>query len=212
MSLFPVVSTTGSDLAKTEAALAKMATKGGAGGQNFIKFTKQGEWLSGVDADDITDKHVALNIASVKTGYIGWEEGAVKDEIMVLLKDEETLPAFEDLPAIPEGDSNGWGKQVSIEVKFLDNGDQGLAKGGSLGFRTAVSAVMTEILMAVDESGTRRVSVLNQVPVVNLGSGGYKHKKYGFIATPDLTVIQWLDSEGVPLEEKGEQKKVEKIS
>lgn len=199
MGLFPAVAAAGGDISSNKAILKQVAQASGSGGKNFIKFTKQGEFLMGIDADDITGDQCAFNVASIETGFIGWEDGSVKDEIMVPLGQAGKLPVKASLPEIPDGEGNGWSAQLTIDIKMIGSGDEGLLKGSSGGFIRRFSEFMGEVYGAKAPDGRERIEDLNQIPVVQLDCGGYKHKKYGWINEPKFVLVDWLDAEGEPV-------------
>ena len=185
-------------------ALAKGLTKAastiakGAGDFLFMKLNKQGEWLFGADGIEAQDgSQWAVNPYSFVQGYIAWGDGEVLGEEMALMTGAPVV--LGDLPDTAA--EKGWTPQVGVVMVCLNGEDEGTqvmfksnSKGGVKGIRALLDEVVTQI-------GVDQVDI---VPVVELETDSYKHKKYGKIYNPVLSIQTWISMSGLPTAEEAE--------
>lgn len=154
------------------------------GGNAFMKFTKHGEWLYGVDSTEVEeDARWAINPFSIMHGFISWgDEGKPLGEVMVPMT--QAKPALADLPHTGEEWTDNFamtlacvsGEDEGTQVEYKTNSD-----GGAQAFRDVISEIMAQL----DKDPKK------PVPVVELNSTHYKHATYGKIFKPALEVVGW---------------------
>lgn len=172
------------------------------GGGMFLRFTKTGEWVFGVEQDEVEDsEQFAVNPMSFTNGYIGWENGSVVGEHMCSVMDG--MPCTQaDLETIEgKGQSDGWSAQLGLTMKSLDEKEPIELKynATSRGGKQAISVL-------ADAIAARMIDVPEScIPIVELDSDHYKHKQYGKIYTPLLRVVAWADMNAVIIEEVDEE-------
>jgi hypothetical protein len=163
------------------------------GDKQFMKMTKQGVFLYGIEENTVPDNELwAVNPDSFKLGVIGWQGGTVVGEDMVPIG-SVPIPRIQDQEPIKSKDpSDGWKEQLSFEMKQVDGEAEVLFKTSSVGGISAGSKLAGQIGMHLQsEPGT-------PIAAVTLTSESYKHKKFGTIFNPVFTVLSWLTAEGEP--------------
>ena len=185
---------------------AQFAHEADAGQVQFLKFTKNGQFIYGqeesiVDEDDL----FAANLNTLSRGYICWKDGVVVGEVMALVSTSQQVP-FSSLPAHgPYEGGDGWKEQSSIEFENLNTGDTLEFKSSSKGGRVALGALSREFIDNL-KRGEDKI-----VPVVSMVATNYKHDKYGKIYNPKFEVDHWLggnnDAEDEVVEETPPKRK-----
>lgn len=176
-------------------ARSELRANDGPGG-TLLRLTKQGDWVYGAESTDLEEGvTAAINPYSISHGWILWEDGSVAGEEMVSIEE-----------ARPPKPGPGWNEQYAIQLKVLsglDEGEELLYKGTSLGLKKAFSKIVEAV------EGQLNTSEDEIVPIVSFGVDSYRHKQYGKIFTPILTVEGWMNMGGekVEVEEKADDKK-----
>lgn len=151
----------------------------------LLKLSKQGLFVYGPDSIEVeAGSSWAMNPYSLMHGYACWGDGELLDEVMVPFTDP--MPSREAL----ENYNYPWVSQLSVILKCMDGEDEGvtvLYKGTSLGMRQAIKPIIAQIIMRA-QSGSSAL-----VPLVELDSDSYEHKKYGTTYTPELHIVDWVD-------------------
>jgi len=161
---------------------------------NYMKFNK-GEWLFGVDNDEVDDDEImAVNPASFTIGWQGWQDGSPVNGPVVPISRRGELPAEADLDPIPAGDMNGWGKQLGVSFRSLEDQTPLQFNTTSYGGKQAITKLMKEVGEGL------KAHIEAPVALVKLSSDNYPHKKYGKVWTPVITIVGWADSTGNPVE------------
>jgi len=154
----------------------------------ILKFTKQGEWVLGKERDEVTmGTRLVIFGPSMQEGWIGWQNGKVVGEKMhpVGEVNVENIQ-LEEIAKIQNSD--GWYRQVSLEMKFLAGADnlQVLWKASTAGAKEAfydvVRSIAAQFMVSQD--------FIN--PVIELDNSSYQHKSYGTIYKPQLNVVDWM--------------------
>ena len=152
----------------------------------FLKMSKAGEWIYGADETEVAPGSAfAIDPSSYAQGYIAWADGQLIDEKMALAGQVPVTLA--DLPELPAGVR--WDSQVAFAMKGLEGAEEGLQmlyKVSSRGGKEVIATLLGEII-AQGKAGKP------VCPIVTLSTSSYKHKKYGKIYTPVLTVADWID-------------------
>lgn len=142
-----------------------------------------GEWVYGADNIQVEEESVwAVHPGSFQHGYCAWDDGQLVGEVMVPVA--QPRPSHADLPAVP----CQWQEQMSVLLACTSGEDAGttvLYKNSSLGGRTAITELAGKILVQADKDPSKLV------PLVTLGVGNYKHKKYGKVYTPSFNVTSF---------------------
>ena len=156
----------------------------------LLRFTKSGEWVFGAESEELEiGTELAVNPLSFRAGYIAWnKDGGVAGEKMVSLLKGEIICA-EDLPKVDS--ENGWQEQLSIELAGLKadrNGfrDEVIYKTTSKGGKECLENLRTELVEALEDND-------GKVPVVKLEATNYRHKKYGKVNKPIMTLVKWVN-------------------
>ncbi len=169
--------------------------RGGSGGLDFLRLMKSGVFVYGAENIEVEEgSNWAINPYSLMHGFACWGTGELLDERMVPFT--QTPPNKAELPDL----GYSWDQQVSMHVMCLDGEDEGktvLYKGTSTGLRNATKELINEIIAQL------QIDKKNIVPVVTFESDWYKHKEYGQIFFPILTINEWIPMEG-PIAESTE--------
>ena len=166
---------------------AQKATPASTGGDfQFLKMTKNGEWVYGAEETEVgADSAFVIDPMSYAQGYVAWDEGELVDEKMAAAGQAPII--LSDLPRLNVGQ---WEAQVAFALKGVEGAEEGvqlLYKVSSRGGKTAVAELLAKII----ERG--RAGNADVCPIVLLEKSSYKHKKYGKIYTPVLSVDEWID-------------------
>ena len=202
------------DMARSLNNVAMAAPR--VGGQfQFLKLDKgNGDWLYGQEETLVEEGSLwAVNPTSLEYGYISWDKNQqVEGEVMVPisrpLPDVGSLRVKDSPDGQPTG-QNGWQYQQSVVmvcVKGEDAGGPGVDpvvcqyKQSSVGsqklFKSLIDAISAQIAKGSDAI----------VPIVEMKSDSYKHKKWGKIHNPIFEIKEWrtLDDGSAPGEEPDE--------
>lgn len=181
------------DLAKSLNNAAMTMPRVG-GDKQFLKMDKgNGDWIFGQEETVVEDGSLwAVNPMSLMHGYISWDGNQqVEGEMMVPVS--RAVPSPDSLKVSGSADGrptgqNGWQFQMSVDMVCIDGEDNGTVvqyKQSSVGamkaFRTLVDAIGAQIEGGKDEI----------VPIIEMKSDSYKHKKYGRIFNPLFEIKEW---------------------
>lgn len=170
--------------------LQKSAQQAAAPSSAFMKFTKFGEWLFGVDKVEAEEEATwAVHPQSFQHGWIAWGDKAHGNHGEKL--GDEKVPATQPLPSLgdlPEVKGK-WNQQVAFQMLCLSGMDEDAgvifgssSTGGRRAYQDVVNAVIEKIT-----AGDNDV-----VPVVTLESDSYDHTDYGKIFTPKVVIQSWM--------------------
>ena len=169
----------------------------GLGDVAFLKLLKEGLWVYGGDETEVEEGNLwAVNPEAFMLGFQAWgeegspEEGEILGEEMALITDPPILKS--DLPDVDAP----WKQMLSMQLACIIGEDKGTAlKFGSTskGGIKAINQLMQKLVKRIKDPDNEG----KFVPVIELKSEFYKHKKYGRIYTPILEIVKWLDIEDV---------------
>lgn len=176
-------------------------------GSLYLKMAKDGEWSYGAEEEVPEDgSKWAVNPHSVQQGYICWstneeDNGPPLDEVMYDVGDD--VPPISQMTHTENGK---WTDQLAVAMQCVSGDDKGL----DVIYKTNSKSGVRELNALVDKILAQAAKdPQNIVPLVTLGHDSYKHKKYGKIYTPELTVVDWVSMEG-PAEDAPEPAEEEK--
>jgi hypothetical protein len=161
------------------------------GGDPYLRMQKDGVWVYGQEDVEVGKGSLwAINPMSLQHGFIAWPDGEEGGRPLgeVMVPGDEELPLRHELPEV-DGD---WDQQFSLVLKCVEGEDAGtqvLYKTASTGGTNAVSKLITLIDARIDEDPA------HPVPIVELLSDSYPHKKYGKIRYPVFDVRDWANME-----------------
>ena len=171
--------------ANLAAALRNVQNEVGPGGMTILKMDKTGHWCFGTDATEIEEGSTwAIDPFSFLHGFIAWGDGEVLGERMASVS--QPLP---DLGPAPDGATKGWESQLGFMVRCMDGEDEGQVARyttTSVGGKRAIQELAVKIADRVDTDPE------HPVPVCELLSEHYPHKKFGKIFTPKLKIVDWV--------------------
>jgi hypothetical protein len=181
----------------------QLKTAGGASGENYMRFARTGDWVYGPEAVAVDpDSLWAIDPMRFTVGYIAWGVGEVLGEMMRLAQEPPVLEA--DLPDV----GAAWSKQVGCAlmcIKGEDTGTRCTYSTNSKGGLRAVNNLLGEVAARLEKGEADRI-----IPVVRLGADSYKHKQYGTIYTPELSIVDWASMSDEP-EKAAEEVKEEEV-
>ena len=168
----------------TDLETAQTATPSASSG-DFLKMTKQGEWVYGADEIEVSDDSAfVIDPSSYSQGYVAWSaDGELEDEKMAAAGQPPVLLSALD-------NSMNWKVQVGFALKGIEGAEDGvqiLFKTSSQGGKEVISTLLAQIIAKA------RTGATAFCPVVLLDNSSYKHKKYGKIYKPVLTVDEWVE-------------------
>lgn len=175
----------------------------------FLKLDKAGTWIYGTDETEVDLENSAFVIdpATYCQGFVAWDDGDLVDEQMALAGEPPIARG-----ALADVSPAKWQPQVGIALKGISGPDKGaqlLYKVSSKGGTKAVKTLLDEIIKRGKAGETELC------PVVFLEVDSYRHKKYGKIFTPILSIESWTDVdadvevEAEPVKEPEVEAKVE---
>jgi hypothetical protein len=167
---------------------AKAITPVSTGGDfQYLKMTKVGEWVYGAEETEVgANSAFVIDPNTYAQGYVAWHNGELIAEQMSVAGEKPVVLA--DCPELPAGVS--YDAQVAFALKGIEGSDEGvqlLYKVSSKGGKAAISTLLEQIIER-GEAGEQDLC-----PIVVLDTSSYKHKKYGKIYTPVMTVDEWVD-------------------
>jgi hypothetical protein len=177
-------------------AKAQTAIKADTGGMQYLKLSKGGFFIYGVDDTEVEEgSKWAVNPNSLMIGYVAWPaEGTGKplgEEMRSILNDPI---AESQLPNV----GGNWTQQVGMQLMCVSGEDTGTevvfktsSKGGINGFNDFLNQVVANLKENV---GSDRV-----VPLIKLEVNHYKHDKYGKIYTPNFCIVDWVPITSMPV-------------
>ena len=172
-----------------EQTSARTSSSGDSDGSQYLKMDKTGTWMFGADDLEVEEGvEFAINPNSFATGFIAWDDGEPLDEAMALITEPAIVAS--ELPVHP---GVKWSTQIGFQLKCLNGEDEGtemLYKATSKGGKAAFKELVNEVLTRAKAGET------DIVPIVDLSSSSYKHKKYGKIFTPVVKVVRWMGMDG----------------
>ena len=160
----------------------------------FLKFVK-GDFRFGADNEPLAlGTRLVANMVELKAGYIKWKNGEPINEITVRIADGGPVPQREDLDAQDastwEMDSNGvaidpWGIINTLPFKSAETGEEYIFTTGSRGGIGAIGKLATAY-------GSHRQKHDGAMPVVQIGTSSYQHKKFGEVHYPVFRIVSWV--------------------
>jgi len=178
------------------AAHQRVRSTSGAVGGNYLRLSKGGVWSYGADGVEVeAGSQWAIDPSSFIMGYIAWEEGdgAAKKlgEEMRLATEPPIIMA--DLPDVHGG---SWVEQLGCGMLCLTGEDTGMkvlynstSKGGIRAVNDVLGSMITQL-----QTG----SADDIIPVVELDTDSYMHKRYGKIYTPVFKFLRWASMSSSP--------------
>lgn len=172
------------------------------GGDPFLRLLTDGSWVYGADNVEVEEGSLwAVNPLSIQHGWVSWTDhpGKQANEIV----GEVMVPAGSPLPDMAGLRDTGWPwtQQLSIQVQCVSGEDTGtsvLYKTTSVGGTNAVKALLNKLMAQLDVDPT------HPVPVIELLTDHYTHKKWGKTYTPVFEVRSWSSIDSVELEPEGD--------
>ena len=156
-----------------------------SGGGTYLKLAKTGQWVMGANEDEIhADSLWAINPMTLSTGFVCWVNNELEGEEMSFVTDVPVVKG--NLPDV----GGVWKPQIAMQLTCVDGEDKGLDviyKASSVGGQKAFKMLLDEVLKraANDETAI--------VPLVLLDVDHYRHKSYGKIFVPVITIEDWSD-------------------
>jgi len=172
----------------TSLETATVAVSQASGSDPFLRLLKSGEWVYGGDDIDVEkDSKWAANPNSFALGFQAWTTGGeLAGEELALVSEAPILKSqLEDVGA-------EWKPIIACQLVCTSGEDKGvtvLFKTSSKGGIKALNGLMKELVSRIKDPKAEGA----YIPVINLDTDNYKHKTYGRIYTPVLTVVAWLE-------------------
>ena len=175
-----------------------------------IKMEKSGDWVFGSDENEVEPESTwAIDPESLVRGFIAWGTKATGTANQVLGEEMELATAAPILKSSLHDVVTKWGTQIGFTLKCLDGEHEGIvakykasSKGALKAYKKLVDAIVTRA----------QASEADLIPVVVLDSEFYKHKEFGKIFNPILTIEDWTNmGELSELEEAEDEPEVEAV-
>jgi hypothetical protein len=165
-----------------------------ASGGQFLKFTR-GTFTLGSDGEEVPlGTRCAVNMNEVMVGHLKWVGGEVVDESMGRVVDRSRPAAREDLD---DADSSTWERDEStgqpvdpwsltntVPMREVDGEREFTFSTSSQGGIKAVGKLCTAY-------GAQRLEHEDKVPVIELRSDSYRHRRYGQVDFPVFKIVAW---------------------
>ena len=172
------------------AAFRNVKNEVGPGGVNILKMDKTGCWVYGSENIEPEGGSLwAVNPFSFIHGYIAWGDRVVLAEHMVAITSVKPEPG-----SAPDEAPRGWEYQLGFSLKGVAGVDEGVElrfTATSLGGKRAVQQLSEAIAQQINDD------IEHSVPVVELLSDHYVHKKYGKTFFPAFKIANWLTLDGL---------------
>lgn len=173
------------------------------GSQPILRLLREGIYVFGQENIEVMEgSQWAVNPYSIEHGWACWGDGEMLGEVMVPFNQQP--PAIGSLPDHGEP----WAQQNSMQLMCMTGEDKGVTvvyKSTSKGFLNMFKKLTGQIINQVQVDST------HIVPLVELDTDHYNHKKFGKIYTPVLEVVDWLEMDtGEPAEAEADPEPEEK--
>jgi len=159
--------------------------QGSQGGLPFLRLMRSGLFVYGAENVEVEEgSEWAINPYSMMHGFACWAPGELLDERMVPFT--QPPPNKSELPDLGQR----WDQQVAMQLQCVSGEDLGQAvlyKGTSTGLRNAAKELINALISQLQHD---KVHI---VPIVELESDSYRHKEYGQIFYPILSIKRWVD-------------------
>jgi hypothetical protein len=164
-----------------------------------LKFSK-GRWFTGFGDSEKPADGMRL-IADVPTIMLGWRKWVSKkivDARIGYIADGFHPPARHDLDDTEEqtwernsrGDAQDpWSYGVFLRLKNPEDGEDYIYSAVSKGGQKAIWKLLQAFVKR------RKVDPERCIPVVSLEADSYRHRDFGKVDTPQLTIIDWASDE-----------------
>lgn len=157
-----------------------------SGDTPFLRLLKSGEWVFGGDDCDVpASSKWAVNTASFGMGFQAWDNGE--------LAGEEVAPFT--APPILKSDLENvgaeWKPMITVHLACIS----GTYKGTVVMYKTTAKGgikAMKELMQSIVDHFKAHPDSDKFIPVVTLNTDSYKHKTYGKIYTPVISIVDWL--------------------
>jgi hypothetical protein len=169
-------------------------------GGPLLKFTKQGEFVTGSDANVMpAGTRCVARVDEVQFGWCKWIGGEKVDQRMGRTADRFCPPQRSELGdtdraqwEVDDGKpKDPWQFQTLLPVTRLDTDETFDFVSGSKGGLAAVNKL-------VRTYGTRLAQGKDGLPIVDLRAGDYKHRTYGKIFFPVFAIVNYTSATGAP--------------
>lgn len=187
------------------------AKKTSTSNETLVPFMKMkgGEWLYGGDDMDVEEGSLwAANPNSFVMGYVAWSKDSTLEGEILRGAGDDPVTMGECRAKDPE---LNWSYQIGVQLVCTSGEDEGtgvLYKTNSFGGKKALNGLLDEIIAKIQADGTDE----NIVPLVELKTSSYKHKKHGKTYNPVLEVIKWASlNDGFESSEEVEEDEPEAI-
>lgn len=171
-----------------------------ASGGTFLKFAKV-EWQKGQNSEEVPlGTRLAANMSELSIGWIRWADGKPAERRFGLLA-QGYKPEPRD--ALGFADQDEWetdkdGKPVDpwsftneLPVVDPETGEQLTLSVSSKGGIGCIGNLCKAY-------GREYKSRGDLIPLLELGRDSYIHSEYGKTYVPLLTIVDWIDNDGVP--------------
>ena len=169
-----------------------------ASGTPFLKFDR-GKFKYGLDDDELPlATRLVPNMPEVMIGWLKWSNGEVVDDALIRLAEGYKPAARENLgdtdASLWDTDDAGkaldpWTFTNTVPLKQPGPGDEFIFTTSSKGGISAVGKLCTTY-------GNGRLANEGKMPLVELGTSSYRHKRYGEVHVPVFRVVGWFDVTG----------------
>ena len=174
----------------TGIAESRASTLVTGGGKPILRMLKTtGAWVWGQTNEPMQPgSRWVLNITSLQHGWVCWDDGEMKGEVLVSMLDPK--------PARPQPVNGAeYEERRAFELRCYDGDDEGVevvykinSMGGIKGVDTLLQTIQRRI--AVPEFRS------HPCPVIVFDHSSYDHPKYNIIHNPIFNVVGWSDMNG----------------
>lgn len=170
----------------------------------YVKMNKSGEWVHGEKEEEIDEETMfVVNPLSYQYGAVAFSNNDFYAEHLVSAYGSDPIPMPEELEKVDPVDkieaSDGWKPQHGIMWVDAEGGPNMIYKASSVGGIRALEILIGKV---GDRMDTNPESCF---PVVQLSSSSYKHKKYGKIFTPEITIVAWASNDTAEIVDEVEE-------
>ena len=159
----------------------------------ILKFNR-GKYVAGADQDEVPlGTRLIVAMPEMRAGFKKWEDGKPVDERMALIHLREPIPqrqacgdTDESLwPRDDRGDpQDPWASTFEVPMADIETGEEYLFASGSRGGINALGKLGRTF-------GKRLAQYPEELPIVALDAGSYRHKQYGDVEFPVFRIVGW---------------------
>jgi len=163
----------------------------------YLRMDKGGHWIYGQEGTEVErGSQWAIHPGSIQQGYVCWTRYPEEDKRSNEKLGEVMVPASQPLPVVTSLPQHPfpWTEQVAFHVACVNGEDKGLQTQYTCtsygGMQEVKERLFKAMIGQIDREAGKGADA-RIVPIIELESDSYIHKKYGRTYTPSFKIVGW---------------------